>query len=122
MKKFLKRILYVILIGILVFAIVYAWPRLPIITALTAKGMCSSVFFAEKNPERVYAEDLSFFPVSLAKAKVNYDPRSVTATLFGMAKRKAVFRDGLGAVIVLETPEEELMAASFDIPDPGYSQ
>ncbi len=122
MKKLLKRILYVILFGILVFVIVYAWPRLPIITALTAKGMCSSVFFAEKNPERVYAEDLSFFPVSLAKAKVNYEERSVTATLFGLAKRKAIFREGLGAVIVLETSEEELMAASFDIPDPGYSQ
>lgn len=122
MKKLLKRILYAILLGILVFAVIYAWPRLPIITGLTAKGMCSSVFFADKDPERVYAEDLSFFPVSLAKAKVNYEERSVTATLFGLAKRKAIYREGLGAVIVLETPEEELLAESFDIPDPGYSQ
>ncbi|MCK4346811.1 MAG: serine hydrolase [Bacteroidales bacterium] len=122
MKKLLKRTLYVVLLGILVFAIVYAWPRVPIITVFTAKGMCSSVFIADKDPERVYTEDLSFFPISLAKAKVNYEERSVTATVFGIARRKAVFREGLGAVIVLETPEEELRAASFDIPDPGYSQ
>ncbi len=39
-----------------------------------------------------------------------------------LAKRKAVFREGLGAVIVLEKPEEELIADSFEIPDAGYSQ
>lgn len=122
MKKILKRILIAILLGILLFVVIYAWPRVPIITAFTAKGMCSSVFLAGKDPARVHAEDLSFFPISLAKAKVNYEEKSVTATVFGLAKRKAVFRGGLGAVIVLNTPEDELRAASFEIPDPGYSQ
>jgi len=122
MKKLLKRILYVILLGILVFVIIYAWPRAPIITAFAAKGMCSSVFIAEKDPGRVSAEDLSFFPISLAKSVVNYEEKSVTSTVFGLARRKAVFREGLGAVIVLDTPEEELRARSFEIPDPGYSQ
>jgi CubicO group peptidase (beta-lactamase class C family) len=122
MNKFTKRFLYAILAGIIIFIIVYAWPRVPIITAFTAKGMCSSVFIAEKDPERVEAEDLSFFPINLAKTKIDYDERSVTATVFGLAKRKAVFRDGLGSVLVLETPQEELLAARFDIPDPGYRQ
>ena len=67
MKKLLKRILLVILAGILVFAVIFAWPRVPIITAFAAKGMCSSVFLADKDPQRVEAEDLSFFPISLAK-------------------------------------------------------
>lgn len=84
--------------------------------------MCSSVFLADKTPERVSAEDLSFFPISLAKCKVNYADRSVTARVLGLAKRKAVFREGLGAVIVLETPEEELKQASYTLPDPGYAQ
>jgi len=122
MKKILKRILYVILLGILVFIIVYAWPRAPILTAIVAKGMCSSVFIAEKDPGRVSAEDLSFFPINLARTVVDYEEKSVTATVFGLAKRKAVFREGLGAVIVLETPEEEVKLESFTIPDPGYSQ
>ncbi len=122
MKTILKRLIYILLLGILVFAVVYAWPRVPIITAFAAKGMCSSVFVAGKDPERISAEDLSFFPISLAKAQVDYDERSVTAKVFGLARRKAVFRDGLGSVIVLDTPEEELRADSFTIPDPGYSQ
>ncbi len=122
MKKLLKRLLYIILLGILAILFIYAWPRVPIITAFAAKGMCSSVFIADKDPERIYAEDLSFFPISLAKTSVDYEERSVTATVFGLARRKAVFRDGLGAVIVLDTPEAQLMAESFSIPDPGYRQ
>ncbi len=46
----------------------------------------------------------------------------MTSTVFGLAKRKAVYREGLGAVIVLETPEEKLKQSGFALPDPGYSQ
>jgi CubicO group peptidase (beta-lactamase class C family) len=122
MKKLVKRILLFLLIALIIVVTWFAWPRLPIITAFAAKGMCSSVFLAEKSPERVAAEDLSFFPISLAKCTVDYKEKSVTAKVFGLAKRKVVFREGLGSVIVLDKPEEELMADSFVIPDPGYSQ
>ncbi|MCK5137511.1 MAG: serine hydrolase [Bacteroidales bacterium] len=122
MKRLIKRLLWVLLVALLLFVTWYAWPRLPIITAFASKGMCSSVFLADKDPERVMAEDLSFFPISLAKSNIDYEEKSVTSTVLGLAKRKAVYREGLGAVIVLESPEEELKAVSFMIPDPGYSQ
>jgi len=122
MKKTFKRVLWILLVMLAGFIIWFAWPRVPIITAFAAKGMCSSVFLADKSPERVEAEDLSFFPISLARCQVEYDDKSVTATVFGLAKRKAVYREGLGAVIFLDTPEEELRAQQFSIPDPGYSQ
>ena len=122
MKTLVKRLLWILAVALLAVLTWFVWPRLPIITAFAAKGMCSSVFLADKTPERVHAEDLSFFPISLAKCKVNYEEKSVTARLLGLAKRKAVFREGLGAVIVLDTPEEVLLEASYSIPDPGYSQ
>jgi CubicO group peptidase (beta-lactamase class C family) len=122
MKKPLKRILWALLIVLIAGVTWFAWPRLPIITAFASKGMCSSVFLADKTPDRVMAEDLSFFPISLAKCTIDYEEKSVTAKVLGLAKRKAVFREGLGSVIVLDTPEEELEAAAFHIPDPGYSQ
>lgn len=100
----------------------YVWPRLPIISAFAAKGMCSSVFLADKHPERVQVEDLSFFPISLAKTKVDYDEKTATSTVFGLAKRKAIFREGNGVVILLETPEDKLKSSWFSIPDPGYKQ
>jgi len=121
-KKSIRRIIWVLVIGIFAVALVFIWPRLPIITAFAAKGMCSSVFLAEKDPASVEAEDLSFFPISLAKSKIDYNEKSVTSTVLGIAKRKAVYRDGLGAVLVLDTPEEVLIAQSFEIPEPGYRQ
>lgn len=122
MKKMVRRVLWLLLVVLIAFLTWYAWPRLPIITAFAAKGMCSSVFLAEKTPERVAAEDLSFFPISLAKCNINYEEKIVTSKVLGLAKRKAVYREGLGAVLVLDKPEEELRAQSFQIPDPGYSQ
>lgn len=122
MKKGIKRILWILLLGLVLGLSWFIWPRLPIISAFAAKGMCSSVFLAGKTPERVEAEDLSFFPISVAKCTIDYEEKSVTARVFGLAKRKAVFREGLGAVLVLDIPEEELMAKSYTIPDPGYDQ
>jgi len=122
MKKLVKRILWFLLLALVAVITWFAWPRLPIITAFAAKGMCSSVFLAGKTPERVMAEDLSFFPISLAKCTIDYEEKSVTAKVLGLAKRKVVFREGLGSVIVLDKPEAELKAESFAIPDPGYSQ
>ncbi len=120
MRKILKVLLWVVLSGVLLFALWFAWPRLPIITAFAAKGMCSSVFLADKVPERVEAEDLSFFPISLAKSRIDYEEKSVSSSVFGLAKRKAVYREGLGSVLVLGKAVEELKAASYTIPDPGY--
>ena len=122
MKKMIRRVLWLLLVVLIAFLTWYAWPRLPIITAFAAKGMCSSVFLAHKTPERVAAEDLSFFPISLAKCDINYEEKTVTSKVLGLAKRKAVYREGLGAVLVLDKPEVELRAQSFQIPDPGYSQ
>lgn len=118
----IKRLAWILLLVVIVAATWFVWPRLPIISAFAAKGMCSSVFLAGKTPERVAAEDLSFFPISVAKCDINYQEKTVTASVFGLAKRKAVYREGLGAVLVLEMPEEELKTRSFQIPDPGYSQ
>lgn len=120
-KKQLKRIIWLVIVAGIAYGVWFVWPRLPIITAFAAKGMCSSVFLANKQPERVKAEDLSFFPINLAKTTVDYDEKSVTSTVFGLAKRKAVFRDGYGAVIVLKTPEDELRKSAFEIPEPDFS-
>jgi CubicO group peptidase (beta-lactamase class C family) len=117
-----KSIIWLIVIILLVALTWFVWPRLPILTAFAAKGMCSSVFLADKDPDRVVEEDLSFFPINLAKSKINYEEKSVTSTVFNLARRKAIYREGPGAVIVLKTPVEELKVKSFLIPDPGYSQ
>jgi len=113
MKKLLGRILYFFLLAVLIGAVIYAWPRLPIITAFAAKGMCSCVFIADRDPESVANQDLSFFPISLATTKVNYDDKSATATLLGLVKRKAIYREGLGCAVVADFPEEDIREQSL---------
>ncbi len=120
-KKLIKRLVAVIILAGIGYGTWFVWPRLPIITAFAAKGMCSSVFSAEKQPERVKAEDLSFFPISLAKTTVDYNEKSATSTVFGLAKRKAVFREGFGSVIVLKTPAGQLQEQKLKIPVPEFS-
>jgi len=117
MKKILLRALVLVLSVVLAFIVFYAWPRLPIITSYAAKGMCSSVFMAGRDPELVSAQDLSFPPISLAKTRVNYEERSVTARLFGLAGREALYREGLGATPVAGFSEEEIRSqAIHDLP------
>ncbi len=121
-KKVIKRISLLAILVVLAGAILFAWPRVPIITAFAAKGMCSSVFLANKEPARIEAEDLSFFPISLAETTVDYNEKSATSTVFGLAKRKAIYREGYGAVIVLQATEDELRTSFFKVPKPGYRQ
>ena len=123
MKKVHKSLLYLLLIAIIVGGVIYAWPRLPIITAYAAKDMCSCVFIAERDPGSIDKQDLSFFPMSLTKEKVNYDEKSVTASLFGLVKRKAVYREGLGCTVIIDYPEEEIRKQSLPaIPPPLYTK
>jgi len=112
MKKIIKSLLWLLLAAVIVAIAVYAWPRLPILTAYAAKDMCSCVFIADRNPESVTKEDLSFFPISLATTKVNYDDKSVTASLFGLVKRKAIYREGVGCAVVVDYPEKEIRQQS----------
>jgi CubicO group peptidase (beta-lactamase class C family) len=119
MKKLLKRLIWILVVAIIVVLIIYFWPP-SIITAFAARGMCSGVFVMNREPEQVIREDISFFPINLAKTTINYEEKSVTARVLGLAKRKAVFREGLGAVLVLDIPEEELKAKAVTRPNPGY--
>ncbi len=121
-KRTSRNFLWLLPIILIFVAVWYIWPRLPIITAFAAKGMCSSVFLAGKEPKKIEAEDLSFFPISVATNKIDYDEKSVTSTVFGLAKRKAIYREGAGAVIVLDIPREELLQHQFALPEPGYAQ
>jgi CubicO group peptidase (beta-lactamase class C family) len=117
MKKIILRSLLALLLVVIILGVMYAWNRVPIITSYAAKGMCSSVFMANRSPALVSSQDLSFFPISLAKTKVNYDDQSVTATVFGLAKRKAVYREGLGATPVADFTEDQIRAQAItDMP------
>ncbi len=118
--KMIRRFLSYFLLTTLIVLVIYAWPRLPIITGFAAKGMCSGVFVGHRAPEDVAARELSFFPISLARTHVDMSDSSVTASLWGLARRKAVWRPGLGCALVADLPEEEVRARRAHLPPPPY--
>ena len=106
MKKIVKYGL--LIVGLAIIYVVYAnYPRLDIITGFSAQSVCSCTFEAGRDLESIEAGDNDFSPVSYAKNVINLEEKSVTSTIFGLKKRKAVFKEGVGCVLLPENSTTE---------------
>ncbi len=106
----------VILILVFAVAFYYAWRSFPIISGFGAKAACSCIFVSERSEEDVMKEELGAFPFTLGSYKVNMTDQSVTGSVLGMAKRKAIYRPGLGCTLVNEIEESTLRKQIFTLP------
>lgn len=81
--------------------IVYTnYPKLVLISGFSAKSTASGIFVANRTLESMEAKDNGFSPVSSASNEVNIDEKSVVSKVFGLKPRKAIYREGLGAVVI----------------------
>lgn len=113
MNKKLKFSLFIGLPSILYF--VYRnYPKLNILTGFAAKNVCSCTFLAGRKLKSIEAGDNNFLPVFYAKNVINFKEQSVTSSIFGLNKRTAVYRKGIGAVLLPENKTE----AKTDVPLP----
>ena len=113
MKKFFRFLLVVIILG-LVSVVMINYPRLDIITGFASKNVASGIFIAGRTQESVELGDNGFSPVNLSSNKVNMKEKSVTTRVFGLKKRKAIFVDGLGAILVNKNYKQ---GTSFVVPN-----
>lgn len=96
-----KKIWVPLLVVVLVLVIgTSQYPKLYIATGYGAKCMASGIFVAGREPEQVKANDLNYSIVKYTTNLIDYNEKSVTTSLFGMAKQKAVYREGLGCCLV----------------------
>ncbi|RLD84370.1 MAG: serine hydrolase, partial [Bacteroidetes bacterium] len=112
MKKIIKYILVFLFLGV-VYLVYSNYPRLNIVTGFASKSVASGVFLANRTQESVEKGDNDFSPISKAKNKVNLSERSVTSNIYGLKKRKAIYVDGLGAILVNGNFDPK---KQFDIP------
>jgi len=105
MKKTLK-IIALLIVFALAYAVYTNYPKLNIISGYAAKNMNSSVFLANRTTEITTNEDNNFTPINQATIEVNTDSKSVEASAFGLLKRKAIYREGLGAVLLTKGYDE----------------
>lgn len=100
MKKALKILaVIVVLLGIV---IAFNYSRLNIISGYSAKSMSSSVFVAGRSADFTDNTDNNFGPVNIAEDVVDAKEKSASASVFGLMTRKAVYRKGLGSVLVTD--------------------
>lgn len=112
-KKIIVRSLLIILLAALSYGVYYCWVSFPIISGYGAKNMCSAVFLAGRSEQQEREQELGFSPMSLGTFIVDYKDSSVTGSVFGFAKRKAIYRAGLGATLINELSEEEIRNQKF---------
>ncbi|SFS43072.1 serine hydrolase domain-containing protein [Lutibacter maritimus] len=107
MKKIVKFGILPIVI-ILIAVVVFNYPRLNIITGFAAKSVCSCTFEAGRDLKSIEEGDNDINPVYYAKNEINFEEKSVSSTVFGLKKRKAIYKDGIGCVLVPENLEETI--------------
>ncbi len=97
--KIFKRTLLVVVV-LLVIAISFNYSKLNIISGYAAKNMASSVFIADRTPTSIDENDNNVPLIKLAKTQVDNGQKTASASVFGFMARKAVYREGLGSVLI----------------------
>ncbi len=106
MKKLLLVLLSLALIAALSFYF-FVYPKFIIIAGYAAKNMCSCVFVAGIDEQKVRNEDLNFDILSLADTEVDYARKMVTATVFGLYPKTAWYQGPTGCTMVNEIDPQQ---------------
>lgn len=102
--------LALIIFGIIVFI---GFPYLRIATSYAAKITCSCQFISGRSVEDIVANDL--YAVDMVQVDVDYAAKKVTSSFYGLAKKIAIYRKGVGCTLLNEASENEL--TKQEIPD-----
>jgi CubicO group peptidase (beta-lactamase class C family) len=105
-KRIIRFVLIILLIG-LIYGAWYAWRAFPLISGYGAKDLCSCVFLSGRTPQDVVKKELGDMPFSLGSFSLDRKDSSATGKVFGLAKRKAIFRKGLGCTLMNGVTEKE---------------
>ena len=121
-KKIIGLSLLVIFLGALSYGIYYASQAFPILTGYGAKNLCSCAYVSGRTEQSVIDNELSAFPLSIGTFTLHPEDSSATASVFGFAEHKAIYRKGLGCTLINEVSEEELRNQKFNLPKPLGNQ
>lgn len=122
--RLFRTIFLLILIISLSYFIYYVSRALPVLTGFGAKHLCSCHFVAQRSDSSVLATELARFPYRLASYAVNDTDSFTTATIFGLAPRKAVYQSGVGCVLLVngaKPPKIPQLKSLAGQPTSGYT-
>ena len=113
LKKIFLWSFLAVIVSALSYGIYYASQAFPILAGYGAKSLCSCVALGGRQPENVISNELGSGILSLGSFEFNATDSSATGSVFGFAKRKAVYRKGLGCTLLSEIEETELRNQKF---------
>jgi len=115
-KKIFKRIIFAALLVLVIAFVWIAFTVFPAVSGYGSKNLCSAVYLQHRDPADVIREDLGDFPKSLGTFIVNEKDSSVTGSVWGFAKRKTIYRKGIGCTLINDFTEEEIRKQQFVLP------
>lgn len=102
---------FFVIVGVLISAVYYAATALPIANGYNAKILCSAVFVSKRDKEKVISEDLSSF--NYVDKSVDISAKTVTASVFGLFPRTAVYREKLGCTLISGESSPESLKSQY---------
>ena len=102
-------------VALFAYVVFYCWRSFPILSGFGAKSLCSCLFVAGRTEIDVKKEELGDFPFTLASYTVHLEDSSVTGKVMGLARRKAIFRKGLGCTLVNDLSEASIREQSINL-------
>ncbi|MGC4040871.1 MAG: serine hydrolase [Flavobacterium sp.] len=99
MKKLLK-ISVALLLVVLIYLRIAIYPQLDMISGFSAKSVASGHFIDGRNLETIQQGDNDIPKIDWATNEIDEDGKLVTSTVYGLKKRKAIYREGLGATLI----------------------
>ena len=105
--KWFKRVLLALVV--LIAAVIYFnYSKLNMISGYAAKYMASQVYLAKRQAASVNNTDLKAPLIEYATNTLQKDERMASANVYGLLTRKAIYREGLGAVLMNDDEIPEL--------------
>lgn len=98
-KNFLKYFAFGALCYI-IYLVIAAYPQLDMISGFSAKSVASGHFIDGRSLETIQQGDNDIPKIDWATNKIDGKQRFVTSTVYGLKKRKAIYREGLGATLI----------------------
>lgn len=99
MKKIL-RFVAILFVCVLAYALFANYPKLDLISGFSAKSVASAHFADGRTLQMIEDGDNDIPLVNLACNEIDDSTKVATASVYGLKKRKAIYREGLGATLI----------------------
>lgn len=99
------------------------YPKLSIASGYASRMMCSCTFVQGRDKDEIIDHQLYFSPLNLMGHDIDFNHKTVTSSLFGLAPTTSKYKEGIGCMILIGEDDYKVSAPSsstkivdFDFP------